>query len=201
MNKSIDKKENFKESDAEIVRDFQGGNKLAFDKLVIRHENRIFNLCYSFLKDYEESNDCAQDIFIKAFRSLKNFKFKSAFSTWLYRVAVNTCKNRLRSSDFKHKKLLLRSDNPGKYENGYSHEFEDKTQSPMHDLEIKEKRMHIRKALDSLPSKLKTIIILRDIQGFSYDEIAKITRLNQGTVKSRISRARSGLRKKLRSVI
>ena len=191
-----------KKSDDELVRAFQNGSTSAFDSLVVKYKDRIFSLCYSFLKDYEESNDCAQEVFIKVYRSLNGFRFKSALSTWLYRVTVNNCKNRLRSKEFKRRKFMVRSDdNPGALTENGPKEFESEEQSPAHVLENKEKLRHVREAIESLPFKLRTIIILRDIQGLAYDEIAKISRIEHGTVKSRISRARAALREKLRDVI
>ena len=198
---SEEKSHELKESESDLVKAFQEGSRPAFDKLVIKYKDRVFSLCYSFLKDYEESNDCTQEIFIKVYRSLKGFKFKSSFSTWLYRVTVNTCKNRLRSKEFKQVKMTVRTDNPGSSENGYAIEPRGENQSPELALEKKERLFQIREAIESLPWRFRTIIILRDIQGLSYDEIAKITKTTHGTVKSRISRARSGLREKLKGVI
>jgi RNA polymerase sigma-70 factor (ECF subfamily) len=200
MNKNVKTFEQ-NESDFELVRAFQQGDIASFDNLVIKYKDRIFSLCYSFLKDHEESNDCAQEIFIKIYRSLKGFRYKASLSTWIYRVAVNTCKNRLRSKDFKNKKMTVWADNPGGPEGGYTLDFEDENPSPALELEKKERVLRIHKAIESLPFKLKTVIILRDVQGMSYGEIAKIKKISQGTVKSRISRARSVLREKLRGVI
>ena len=99
--------------DALLVEAFQKGDKRAFDQLVIRHRERIFNLCCRFLGDYEEANDSAQDAFVKAYDSLNAFRLESAFSTWLYRIAVNTCKNKLGSSAYKAKRKTVSLDNPG----------------------------------------------------------------------------------------
>ena len=85
------------DEDALLVRAFNSGEKPAFDKLVLKYKDKVFNICYRFLNDYEEANDCAQETFVKIYRSLKNFRFESSFSTWLYRIAVNTCKNKITS--------------------------------------------------------------------------------------------------------
>ena len=96
-------KEKIKESgglskeDAALIRAFQAGNRSAFDQLVVKYKDRLFNLCFWVLGDYHDANDSAQETFIKVFRSLKGFRFESAFSTWLYRIAINTCKNKLKS--------------------------------------------------------------------------------------------------------
>ena len=190
------------EEDAAIVRAFQTGNRSAFDKLVLKHKDRLFNLCYWFLGDYQEASDAAQDTFIKIFQSLKKFRFESAFSTWLYRVAVNTCKNRVKSSDFRQRRDMVRIDNPGASERTKpSVEIGDGLRTPVAELEKKERWMLIRKAIDSLPTEQRTVVALRDIEGLSYDEIVNITGLNLGTVKSRLARARLDLRKKLQGTI
>jgi RNA polymerase sigma-70 factor (ECF subfamily) len=190
------------EEDRELVRAFQTGNRTAFDALVLKHKDKLFNLCYWFLGDRQEANDSAQDTFIKVYRSLKKFRFESAFSTWLYRIAANTCKNRLKSSEYRHKKKMVWLDNPGKIEDGqYAVEIQDETPSPMVELEKKERMMLIQKAIASLPADQSTVVVLRDIEGFSYEEVSNITGLNFGTVKSRLSRARQQLRKKLRGTL
>jgi len=188
--------------DAALVRAFQAGDTDVFDELVLRHKDNIFNLCYRFLGDYHEANDSAQDVFIKVYRSLKKFRFQSSFSTWLYRVAVNTCKNRIKSLDYRFKKRMRRLDShdPTNGSNP-SLEFADESPSPMAELEKKERSLLVQKAVESLPGSKRTMIILRHIEGLSYDEISDITGCNLGTVKSKLARARSDLRKKLRGVL
>jgi RNA polymerase sigma-70 factor (ECF subfamily) len=202
MNKEIRNSTRSSEEDSELVKAFQAGDKAAFDPLVLRHKDKLYNLCYWFLGDGQEANDSAQEIFIKVFRSLKKFRFESAFSTWLYRIAANTCKNRLTSSEFRQKKKRVRLDNPGKIEDGqYTGEIQDKTSSPMIELEKKERMILIQKAIAALPADQSTVVVLRDIEGLSYEEIVNITGINSGTVKSRLSRARQQLRKKLRGML
>ena len=101
MNKEIQRPEASPGGDDELVRAFQAGNRFAFDKLVRKHQDRIFNLCYRFFGDYQDANDFAQEVFIKVYQSLNKFRYESSFSTWLYRIAVNTCKNRLRSIEYR----------------------------------------------------------------------------------------------------
>ena len=202
MNEEIRNSTRSSKEDGEWVRAFQAGDKTAFDALVLRHKDKLYNLCYWFLGDRQEANDSAQDVFIKVFRSLKKFRFESTFSTWLYRIAANTCKNRLKSSDFRYQKKRVRFDNPGEAEDGqYAWEIHDKTPSPMVELEKKERMMLIQKAIASLPTDQRTVVVLRDIEGLSYEEVANIAGLNFGTVKSRLSRARQQLRKKLRGTL
>jgi RNA polymerase sigma-70 factor (ECF subfamily) len=188
--------------DALLIKAFQKGDKRAFDQLVIRHKDRIFNLCYRFIGDYEEANDSAQEAFVKAYGSLKTFRLESAFSTWLFRIAVNTCKNKLGSSSYRAKRKTVSLDNPGNNEVGaLPVEIQNGTPSPLARMEEKERRRLVQTALDTLPAEFKMVVALRDIEGLSYEEIAQVTGLNRGTVKSRIARARTELRNKLRGVL
>jgi RNA polymerase sigma-70 factor (ECF subfamily) len=179
--------------DATLIARFQGGDTAAFDDLVRKHQDRIFNLCYWFLGDYQEANDCAQDTFIKIYLNLPTFRFKSAFSTWAHRIAVNTCKNRLKSFQYRFSKKMFRLDNTGSL-SGSGGEIADETRSPGVAHEKKERRRLIHSAINALPLEKKTVILLRDIQGLSYEEIVQITGLNPGTLKSKIARARQDLR-------
>jgi len=188
--------------DALLVKAFQKGDKRAFDELVIRHQDRIFNLCYRFLGDYEETNDSAQEAFVKAYDSLSTFRLESTFSTWLYRIAVNTCKNKLGSSACKAKRKTVSLDNPGNPSNDpLPLEISNGAPSPLARMEEKEKMALVQRALDALPTEFKMVVTLRDVEGLSYEDIAEITGLNLGTVKSRIARARTDLRNKLRGVL
>jgi RNA polymerase sigma-70 factor (ECF subfamily) len=190
------------DEDELLVKAFQGGDKRAFDQLVIRHKDRIFNLCCRFLGDYDEANDSAQEAFVRAYGSLKTFRLESSFSTWLYRIAVNTCKNKLGSSAYKEKRKTASLGNPGNHEDrSFPMEIQNGSPSPLARMEEKERSRLLQTALDALPMESKAVVALRDIEGLSYDEIAEITGLNLGTVKSRIARARTELRNKLRGVL
>jgi RNA polymerase sigma-70 factor (ECF subfamily) len=187
--------------DGDLIRSFLEGKKEAFDDLVMRHQDRIFNLCYRFLGDYHEANDVAQEIFIRVYRSIGTFRFQSRFSTWLYRVAVNACRNRIKSMDYRFKKMMRSfhgKDNPVK--DNLMLEIPDETASPSLILESKESAVLIQKAMNALPGDKKTVVILRDVQGLSYEEIASITGFAMGTVKSKLARARAELKKKLEGV-
>jgi len=129
---------------------------------------------------------------------LKLFRFESSFFTWLYRIAVNTCKNRIKSSEYRFKKTNAGMD--GTMESAGFHQQErlDNTApDPAFDLEKKETMKVVQRAIDTLPQDQKTVVILRDIQGLSYEEIADITGFKLGTIKSRLSRARSALKEEL----
>ena len=202
MNEEIKKPAGEPREEAVLIRAFCGGDKAAFDSLVLKHKDRVFNLCYRLLGDYEEANDSAQETFIKVYGSLKKFRFESAFSTWLYRIAVNTCKNKLKSSAFRQKRKMVPLDNPVLgHRTPSNREIQDESQSPAMELEKKERMKVIQEAINALPPEQKEVVTLRDIEGFSYEEVAEITGFNLGTVKSRLARARQDLRKKLRSVL
>jgi len=201
MSEEADKESRGPQVDAALVRSFQAGNKAAFDKLVLKHKDRIFNLCFRFLGDYQEANDSAQEVFVKAYRSLKGFRFESVFGTWLHRIAVNTCKNKVKSLEYRYAKKMVYLDNPGAVQDTRGLEISDETQSPLAELEKKERMQLIQRAIESLPPEQKMVVILRDIQGLPYDDIADITGYGLGTVKSRLSRARLELRRELMKVI
>lgn len=190
------------DEDIASIKSFLAGDKKTFDKLVLKYQDMIFNLCYRFLGDYEEADDSAQETFIKVYNSLKNFRFESAFSTWLYRVAVNTCKNKLSSLKFRLNQRMVRLDREKVTdEDCRLTEIRDESLSPEAELEKKERETIIQKAVDSLPKDHKSVVVLRDIEGLSYEETAEITGYNIGTVKSKLSRARVRLREKLKGLI
>jgi RNA polymerase sigma-70 factor (ECF subfamily) len=190
------------EADADLIRAFQAGDKAAFEGLVLRHKDELFNLIYWFLGDYEEANDCAQDVFIKVYKGLKGFRFESAFATWLYRIAVNTCKNRFKSSAYRWRKKSIPMENSrGSEDRNPSLVVKNGSPSPLHELERKERSRLIHEAIRDLAEEQNRVIVLRDIQGRTYQEIAAITGLNLGTVKSRLARGRLELKKKLEGMI
>jgi len=187
--------------DAELIKAFQAGKKAAFDELVLSHKDKVFNLCYWFVGDYQDANDLAQDVFFKAFKALKNFRFESAFSTWIYRIAVNTCKNRLKSFQYRLKKKFVHLNDTAAAKNNPGVEIADESSSPEIELGRKEKSRLIQTAINSLPTEKKAVVVLRDIEGLSYEEISSVTGFNLGTVKSKLARARQDLREKLKGEV
>lgn len=175
----------------DLIRQAKKGDVNAFEELIAGHQKRVYNIVYRFFNNPEDAMDISQEVFIKVYTSLKNFKENSSFSTWLYRIAVNTC------IDFSRKKeidtLPIKEELAG---------IEQKTISspdlPEKVLEDKELKSVLEEAIKSLPESQKTCIILRDIQGFSYVEISEILSCSLGTIKSRINRGRQALREKLK---
>ncbi len=182
----------FSGDDESLIALFLGGDRRAFDALVMRHMDMVFNLCYNITGDYDEANDSAQDVFISVYKNLGKFEGRSAFSTWLYRIAVNTCRNRL-SSAYKKRTVNI-GDNEGFLQAGSGG-------NPADIFEMEEGERAVRDGIALLPEEERILIILRDIEGRSYQEIAGITDLKEGTVKSRISRGRHRLREYLKGVM
>lgn len=186
------------DDDADLIKAFRAGNADSFEILVNKYKDRVFNLCYRFLGDYQEAEDASQDVFVKVYNALNKFRFRSSFYTWLYRITVNTCKNRINSLAFKKVKKNVRLENN---EISGLTEISDEGNNPAIQLEKNERIKMIQHAINTLPQGQKTMIILRDIEGLSYEEISDITGKRPGTVKSRLSRARLDLSKKLKGIL
>lgn len=189
------------ENDTDLVTAFKKGDHPAFEKIVLKYQDRVYNLCYRFLGDKQEAEDTAQEIFIKVYRSLKGFKMKSSFYTWLYRIVINSCKNRVKSLEYRKSKSRVSIDDDQENKNHSIPDIIDGKNLPDTNLEKKEKIKKIQAAINSLPPDQKTVVMLRDIEGLTYDEIADITKNRLGTVKSKLSRARLGLRNILKGTI
>ena len=202
MSEDAELKNLLSQEDARLVEAFQANDNIAFDKLVLKYKDMVFNVCYRMLRDYEEANDCAEESFVRAFRGLKGFRFKSTFKTWIYRVAVNICKNKITSLAYRYKKRMVSIDKPKETENGDCVvEITDGSPTPLLEIVKKERDALVQSAIDTLSKTHKEIIILRDVENLSYEEIVKITGYNLGTVKSKLARARQKLREKLKGLI
>jgi RNA polymerase sigma-70 factor (ECF subfamily) len=187
-----------KDADAELIRDFLEGGQSSFNRLVLKYQNKVFNLCYRMLGERSEAEDVAQEVFMTLFRSVKHFRGDSLFSTWVFRITVNHCKNRLkylsRRNYFKTQSL----DQPFQTEEGeVTPDTEDEGPTPEETLISNEVKEAVQLKIAELDTEHRTAIVLRDIQGLSYQEIAEILGLKEGTVKSRIHRARLELKEKL----
>ena len=176
--------------DRELVEKAQAGSRDAFGALVEKYRMKMFNLAYSLTRDQAAADDLAQEVFIKAYLALPNFKFQSAFSTWLYRIAVNASKDFLRK-ETRVRKIPLEDSPPGTL-------MQEDTTAQIDEAREKEKQKKmVHFALESLPEKYQVILTLRDIQGFPYGEISQMLDISPGTVDSRLHRARKMLRKKV----
>lgn len=171
----------------DLIERFKKGDATAFEELVRACQDRVYNLCRYMLRDPRDGQDAAQDVFLKVYRGLGGFNPDSSLYTWIYRIAVNTCldyKRKSRREALKHKSLAeaMRS----------SEQFSPQTHESKDAVET------IQRALAQLREKSRTVIVLREIEGLSYEEIAQILQMSVGAVKSRISRARDELRRILR---
>ena len=187
-------------SDEDLIRDFLAGSEGMFDQLVLKYQNQVFNLCNRMLGNTADAADCAQETFIKVFYGLRQFQFRSSFSTWLYRIAVNTCKNKLASAEYRRRDLSLSLSAP-KPEGDSPMEISDISRSPAEVYEKKETAEQIMKAIAALPYKQRILIVLCDLEEKSYQEIVEITGWRLGTVKSKLARARHLLRGKLEGAL
>lgn len=172
---------------------------LDFDALVVKYKKRIFNVIYRMLGDYEEATDLTQETFISAFRHFDRFRGEAKVFTWLYQIARNLCINRVRQRDRQRALHIESLDQPrdGDDDDGMAREVADWRNAPHTVLEEKELRQRLRAAIESLPPDYKEVVILREYQGLSYNEIVEATGLTLENVKTRLSRARAMLRRKL----
>ncbi|MBN1675634.1 MAG: sigma-70 family RNA polymerase sigma factor [Kiritimatiellae bacterium] len=185
----------------ELARQFQEGNERAFDKLVFAFRRPMFNLAYRMLNDYEEATDLTQEIFVKMYRALGKFQGASSFATWLYAIAANTCRTRLRRRRrvAQHEVPAFDGVEPaGTDEPG--NPGPRPAASPSELLQRKEIRQLVQDAVATLPLDFRPVIIMRDIQGLSYEQIALSLGCSLGTVKSRLSRARVMVKERLERI-
>ena len=178
-----------------IIDRFKGGDQSAFEELVLKHQDRIYNLCRHILGSAHDAEDAAQDTFIKAFQNLKNFRPEASFYTWLYRIAVNTCLDYKKRPFFES---LFKSSDKGEE---FMVERPSDEPSPDRLYESKQIGHALRVSLRQLSEKLRTALILKEIEGLSYEEIAEVLDISIGTVKSRISRAREELKGLMKNYI
>ncbi|MCT4611912.1 MAG: sigma-70 family RNA polymerase sigma factor [Clostridia bacterium] len=176
-----------------LIEDAICGNINAFEGLVFRYESKIYNIAYRMFNNHEDANDMAQEALIKIYKNLSKFNFESQFSTWVYRVVVNTCLDEIRKR--KNKKEVSMDKEIETAESKAMREFESAVKSPEEQAIENETIKEVRECIDELKPEFKSIIVLRDINGFSYTEIAGVLEIKEGTVKSRIARARENLKK------
>ncbi|CAH2212604.1 RNA polymerase sigma factor [Tepidibacter aestuarii] len=158
----------------------------AFEKLIDKYKQTAYNIALGIVKNPDDAMDISQEALIKVYRYIKNFNQKSSFSTWLYRIVMNTCLDYMKKNE-KNKVIPINEEIINKQDDYIEN-------NPEKILDKKIETQQIRDAIDKLSPIQKTAIILRDIQGFSYEEIANITDSSLGTVKSRIKRGRENLK-------
>ncbi|HUN73434.1 MAG TPA: RNA polymerase sigma factor RpoE [Steroidobacteraceae bacterium] len=185
-------------SDLSLVRRVQRGDKGAFDALVLKYQHKVVKLVMRYVRNPAEAEDVAQEAFIKAYRALPQFRGDSAFYTWLYRIAINTAKNAVVSRDRSPVEFDLDAQNSDE-----SYDMQGRlkdSETPEGLVLTDEIRGTVNAAIDALPEDLRTAIVLRELEGLSYEEIAATMGCPVGTVRSRIFRAREAIDRRLREV-
>ena len=179
-----------KEQELTIIRRVQHGDTEAFSMLVAAYEKNVFNVALQMTGNREDAQDMAQEAFLKAYSSLSSFRGDSKFSSWLYRIVSNVCLDFRRRQGRRPSSSLTVEDDEGE---SLELDIADESQSPEALLERKLTREAVRRGLDELPEDQRQILLLREIQQMSYEEIGETMNLEPGTVKSRIFRARKKL--------
>ncbi len=179
-----------REEESRIVQKVLKGDVNAFEKLVLEYEKNVYNIALRMTGNSEDASDMTQEAFIKAYNSLQSFRGDSKFSVWIYRIATNVCLDFLRSKSRRPTVSLSVEDNDGE---DVQLDVADESQSPELLLDRQMTRESVRRGLETLSPEYRQILLLREIQGLSYDEISQALGLEVGTVKSRIFRARKKL--------
>ena len=188
-----------REIDQQLVERVQRGDKAAFDLLVVKYQRKIFRLLSRLIRDTAEIEDVAQEAFVKAYRALPNFRGDSAFYTWLYRIAINTAKNYLVSQGRRAPTSTQADVEDAETFDDGDHLRDLNTPDSM--LVTKQVGEAVNRAIDQLPEDLRTAIVLRELEGLSYEEIAESMQCPIGTVRSRIFRAREAIALELRPIL
>ena len=182
------------EREISLIKDAQGGDSRAFGELVALYDRKVMNLALSLLGSEEDARDIYQEIFTKVFKSLKKFRFQSAFYTWLYRITVNTCLTYRKSRGRMKERIPISLDENSGMMDCYPDEKSAEADS---DLLAAERSLKIKEAIDRLPPKQKAVVILRHYQEKKIREIAEIMDLHEGTVKGYLFRALNTLKTNL----
>ena len=183
------------QQETDLIKRAQNGDVAAFETLIEEYQKRIFAIAYRMIQHQEDAADLTQEVIIKLFKNLDKFKGDSKFSTWVYRIATNTCLDAIKAN---RRHMAYSLDKEIETEEGsIVGELPDKGPTPEEAAERKDIQRAVRVAIEKLGKEHKRVIVLRDLQGLSYEEIAEILQCSVGTVKSRISRARGNLKKLL----
>ena len=178
--------------DEQLVLKAKKGDYEAMNALILKYQDFVLNIAYRHLNHYEEARECSQEVFLSAFKGIGGFQQRSSFKTWLYRIAVNRAIYEYHRKKKKHSVLYLReSGDPS--ENDKELDIPDTSSIPYNELDKKERAEMLNRAIESIKEIYRVPLVLRDIQGLTYEEIGGILEIDPGTVKSRISRGRECL--------
>lgn len=175
------------QDDGALVRAFQGGNRDAFDVIVVRHRRAVYHLCRRFVRNHEDASDLAQDVFVRAFKGLQRFKGDASLTTWLYRIAVNVCLNRVAQK------------RPASSDLDAAAEVDARIPDPLHELLRGERAIALQAAIEQLPPKQKATVLLRIYQECTHEEIAATLGSTVGAVKANFFHALGNLRRILKT--
>ncbi|HSB11554.1 MAG TPA: sigma-70 family RNA polymerase sigma factor [Blastocatellia bacterium] len=187
-------------NDHELLAAIRDGDEVAFQEIVRRYRNPITNFVYRMLDDYDRSVELAQETFIRVYTSASRYQANYSFSTYIYRIATNLAISELRK---RKRRKVVSLFSPFANDDGEAIELDPPDLKVLQDEALieNERRRAVARAITSLPEKYRAAIVLRDVEGLSYDQIAETLKLSEGTVKSRINRARNLLKEKLSAYI
>ena len=166
------------------------GDVASFEKLIVKYNRYVYNIAYRMMGNEEDAKDMSQETLIKAFKAISKFKMESSFSTWLYRITINVCKDEIR----RRKETVLSYDAEIADEGTLKDIISDERTNPLLVYEKTELKSSIESALNKLSDDNKSVVVLKDILGYSYEEIGQILEIPIGTVRSRLNRSRSALK-------
>ena len=190
------------DEDYKAVTACQKGDVDAFEVLVEKYQKKMLNVAYRMTGDYEEACEIVQEAFLSAYRAIKKFRGDARFATWLYGITVNHTRNRIKQIQSRSRHEIPSLDDPVETENGQLPHDPPSDEIPIvEQLEKKEIQTKVQECINSLEEDYREILVLRDVQGFSYEEIRDILKIPDGTVKSRLFRARDAMKHCLKRVI
>jgi len=180
------------DSEKNLLERAKSGDIAAFEQLIDSYQRKIFNIALRMLGNYDDAGDLTQEVLIRIYRSIRSFKEQSSFSTWIYRITTNVCLDEIRKR--KNRKVIS-LDEEIKFDDGdMKRQIESDEPTPEETAETEDLKKIVNDAIARLNEEHRIVIVLRDIQGLSYEEIAEVLKCPEGTVKSRINRARQALK-------
>lgn len=197
-----EKKQASTDDDTRYVIQCQKGRIDAFEILVERHQKKMINIAYRMTGNYDEACDITQEAFLSAYRAIKKFRGEAKFSTWLTGITINHAKNRLRQMQSQSYHEVVSLDDPLETETGIlTHDPPGREASALEQLEQKEVQAKVQGCINTLDTEYRQVLVLRDIEEYSYEEISDILKIPDGTVKSRLFRARNSMKNCLKKIL
>ena len=182
--------------DQQLIQECLAGRTESFGKLVVRYQDRLFNSLCHIAGSHDEARDVAQDAFVLAFQKLETFRGQSAFYSWLFRIAINAAINRRRKQ--RHVSVSI---DAAREQSGIEPVDPRSDTHPSHSIELSERQVQVRTALNELSEEYRVVLVLKEMEGLKYEQIAEILECPIGTVRSRIHRAREEMRQKLKFLL